>query len=1068
MKSKQNAVLAVLGFLLAAGSLGLYVATLSRGPFPGESAAAMAGELGLDPLWISQHPLFDALARLAAAVPLGTISYRLNLLSAACAALSLGLFFRVVRDAILFAIDVTDRNRRAAETAALVAGVSAALFLMLCPPFWYAANRFHAASFDLLMLFALARLFLSFTEDASAWKGLLLAFVYGLGAVEFATLIVFGPLLLAGVLLALWRHGELRRSRLAGLGGGLFAGLAFYFVAGWKLAASDAYSLGGGEGYWQAVYVCLKNQFNLIGRSLPQLGWMLVVVVGIVPWLAALAVGRRSLNEEKDKGLYVLHVVLAAVAVAVLFDVPFSPWRLMGASRLLVTPYALLAATYGYLTAYWLLLPRMFAQDAEPEERGRLWFRENGGWIPAGVLMLLPAIAGVLNFREADARGAGLVNAYARSVVEDATRDAAAPPAAGLPADAQATSGVPWLVTDGVLDSHLAIASFETRAPLRLFNLHLGNNAAYMTHTARSFPSARLKTLAGVDGMAFLQEWMASDPAFARHAAFLNLPDLWYADGRLPLPDRGLYRGVKALADCDPESLWKTHEAFWREPFLAQLKAAREREPLLKSLDGYLLQQSSMLADNVGVLMEDLGWRQQAYTAYAKARELSPANVSALLNQSTMLDQGFSAPDADAVKKVVKDFVAGLRQRISVWDLSRTCGYVRMPQAYADLGMSWVLSGQPGMAVAGFKKALELAPDKKSQLTQGLAMAYLAQDQTAAQGEAIYRQLLEQDPTNRTALVTLARASARQGRFEEATHLLERAEKAGVPREAVAMEYAVLHLASGDPAKARVILEELTDLKPEWTRAWAMLAAVGLQQKDEALAEKCERRLSRAPSADFLALAVLGNIALSRADYAAARIHLDQALSLRPNNLPLLDLLLRLDYQERRRDLAMQHIRSILLLDPGSPFANQVFASFQLERNEYALAEDSLRKALERGRTPSLLNDLAWVLQERGNLEEAAKLSRESLKDNEKAPTYWDTLGVILMKQGQLAEAEAALKKSVELFAGDLGVQTHLVQLCVKQGDRAKAVKLAEDLLTRDAELTASDRETLRGIARRR
>lgn len=212
--------------------------------------------------------------------------------------------------------------------------------------------------------------------------------------------------------------------------------------------------------------------------------------------------------------------------------------------------------------------------------------------------------------------------------------------------------------------------------------------------------------------------------------------------------------------------------------------------------------------------------------------------------------------------------------------------------------------------------------------------------------------------------------------------------------------------------------------------------------------------------------AVLGQIALSRSELPEARIRLDQAAALQPNALPIMDLLLRLDVRERKRDLASDHIRRILLLDAGHPFANQVLASFQVERKEYGLAENSLRRSLERGRDPGVLNDLAWVLQERGQFAEAESLAQEAVKGDEKSPNFRDTLGVILMKQGKLDEAEAALRKSLELFGESLEVQTHLVELLDKKGDRTKAVKLAEELLLREAELATPDRDTLRRIAR--
>lgn len=1064
MQTKGNVVSILLALLLSLGALALYTTTLSQGPYPGQPAEMMATELGLIPIAIGQHPLFSAVVKVVNALPVGTLTGRLNFLSAVCAAVALWFFFGIVRRAILFAIDVTDLNRRAANAAAVLAAVAATVALALCSPFWYAANRFHVAAFDLLLLFALARLFLSFVHDAALWKAMLFAVAYGIVAVEFATVIVFGPLVLAGLLAVLWHHGELTRARILALAGCLLLGMSFYFAAAWRLASSPAFELHESGGFWKALYFYLRGQFNLIARSLPQVGWLLVVVTGVIPWLAALAVGRRSLNEEKDKGLYVLHVILTAVSLAVLFDVPFMPWRLLGEAQLLVTPYVLLAATYGYLVAYWFLLPRMFALDAEPDERGRIWFRENGGWIPALALILIALTAGVLHFRESDARPAGAVNAYARAVLQTATEVAGS--ARDAAQDTARYGSGPWIVTDGLLDNHLLIAAAETGKPLFIFNLRMVNNGPYLRSIANLFQDTRLRSLAGLDGITFLRAWMTDDPDFSKKTVFQVHPDLWYAGGFQPVPNRMLYVGVKGLGDVAPETVWQASEALWNGPVMRELQRVKMIEQTtVGRLVSYLLRQVSMAANNLGVVMEDIGWRQQGYAAYAKSRELDQNNISALLNMGTMLDQGFSATNSAEIRSAIRELLSGLKQKLRVWDLARVYGYVRMPQAYADLGMTWALSGQPGMAVAGFKRAIELDPTQKAQLTHGLAKAYLAQDQKK-EGEALYRQALEQDSSNRVALVAMARLSAGKGQFERAREFLQRAEAAGVPRETIAMEYAVVHLAAGDSDKARVILEGVTDLDSEITQAWAMLAAVAVLHKDEVLIQRCVRKLERVKNKNFLVFAVLGDIALYRADFTTARTYFDQALIITPNALPLLELLLRLDYQERRRDLALVHIKAILLKDPGHAFANQLLASFQIEREEFDLAEDSLRRAIERGKTPSLLNDLAWALQGQGKTEAAERTVREALATTQEDPSVWDTLGVILMKQGKLAEAEEALLKSRTLAPGDTAAQIHLAQLHEKKGDHTRAVKMAEELLTRESELSEKERKTLRNIAR--
>ena len=1046
MNTKRNKLYVVLGPLMGILALVLYTVTLSRGAYPGESANLMVTELGLNPLGSSGHLIWSWVVDLVARVPMGSISTRLNLLSAVCAAGAVGLFFRILADAVWAAIPVTDQNGRAANRASLLAGVSGSVALMGAMPFWYAANRFHPATFDLLVLFILAKLLLTFIRRAPVWAGLVFALLYGVFAVEFATLVIFGPLVLAGLLFALWHNGDLRWGRVLPLAGCLLAGMLFYLPAAWTLQGSESFRLSEGGGFWQALYFVGKGQYLLIAKSLPQVGWLLVIIASIVPWLAILVVGRRGLNEEKDWGLYILHLILTGVVVAVMFNVPFSPWRILGPWRLLVTPYVLLACTFGYLVAYWSLISRLSFLNADEDETGKLWWREYGGLFPAGLLLAAAVAAGVLNYPMADARPAGVVNDYARSVVK-------------------AAAGREWLVTDGLMDSNLQLAARETGSPLRLFNLQQGNNDLYMRYLAKSFSDVRMKSLAEVDALAFLRQWVETDPRFAEKTAFLSTPDLWLAAGMQPVPQCVLFTGIKAISEVEPGALWNQHQEYWKSPLVQDLVRLRKTDPMLSPTAGAVIRHLSLVANNLGVVLEDAGWRQQAYSAYAKARELEPNNISAMLNQLTMVQRGYAAPDAEKIKADFKEFTATLKQKLQIWQLSRVYGYVRMPEAYANLGMTWVFSGQPGMAVAGYKRAIELAPDRKDQLSQGLAMAYLAQDQQ--EGEDILRQLLEKDPGNKALLLSLARINARKNRFDEAAALLDRAQKAGVPKERIAMEYAVMHLAAGEVGKARVILQELVDLKPELTPAWAMLAAVVMQQNDTKAMEECERKLKRAKGRDFITTVVLGQIALSRSQYVEARIHIDQALGMRPNTPVLMELLLRLDVREGRRDLAESHIRNLLLQDPGHPFANQVLASMQLERKEYAKAENSLRKSLERKKDPLVMNDLAWTLQEKGELDEAEALVREALKASPKVGTAWDTLGMILFKRGQLPEAGEMLQKAQSLSPDNPSIQLHLAQWYEKRGDVKKAAEMADNLMMHPVGLSSADQEMLRTMSRR-
>ena len=259
MNTKRSRLYVVMGPLLGILALVLYAMTLSRGAYPGESAAYMVTELGLNPLGFSGHLIWSWVVSLVASLPIGSVSTRLNILSAVCAAGAIGLFFRILADVVWAVIPVTDLNVRAANRASLLAGVVGSVALMGAIPFWYAANRFHPASFDVLLLFILAKLLMTFIRRAPVWAGLVFAFLYGAVAVDFATLVIFGPLVLVGLLYALWINGDLRWGRVLPLAGCLLAGMLFYVPAAWHLQGSETFQLSQGGGFWPALLFVLKG-----------------------------------------------------------------------------------------------------------------------------------------------------------------------------------------------------------------------------------------------------------------------------------------------------------------------------------------------------------------------------------------------------------------------------------------------------------------------------------------------------------------------------------------------------------------------------------------------------------------------------------------------------------------------------------------------------------------------------------------------------------------------------------------------------------------------------------------
>jgi tetratricopeptide (TPR) repeat protein len=1033
------------GPLLGLGTLAVYAATLSHGASPGVSARFITENAGLFYRTTASSFLWTVAVRLLAAIPVGGLADKVNLFSALCGAASVWLLYTLMSDAVRRTAELDDPDRAGAGVAAWAAGVSAAVSLAFCVPFWTVSNRAHLASFDTLLLLLALRLFQGYAAGGPARLIWAFALLYGAVATEFATAIVAAPLVGIGLLVALWRRDALTGLRVAGLAlAALAVSLSLYALAAWAFYGSPGYVARTYEGFFQAVWFVWRQQYLMITRSLPRVGWLTVLLVSVVPWLTALLVARRGLNDERDWTYYVLHALMTAVAAAVILNHRMAPWPMLAERRLLVTPYVLTASLIGYLAAYWFLVPGTWWP--EPEGGFRAAARRALPWISLAAFLALPCVAAVRNAGQADARPCGFIARYAEAVLDR-------------------LDGRTWLVTDGVLDDVLLVGAADRGTPLRIVNTAGANSEIYMNYVSGLMESPALKNAARLGMVALLREWFQSDTNVAARVAVLWPSDVWMAGGCAAVPRGVVFLGAADPARTDTAALLAEHQRLWAdlEPALKDGLRGGERAAAYAT---FLLTRLSLGANNLGVFCEDLGRTNEAYTAYSKAREINPENVSALLNLHTLVRRGYAAADRKAIQADVQTLMRGAKGKYRIWSLSRHDGYVRMPEAYAQLGMMWAYSGQPGMALSGLKRAVELAPrESRSRMARALADVYLDQNREQ-ESETLYRQLLGKDPKDVGALLGMARVAMRRNDFAEAGDFLQKAEAAGAERTRVTLAWAALHLASGRADKARIALEELVDLQPNLPAGWSLLADVLLAQGETETLDKAIERMRDVPGTELVRAFSLARLAAGRGDPAGARKHAEDALRLAPRDLRILEFILALDSSQQKWDAAEKHAKALLDIAPQNAVANYVLGSIHLMKGQYAMAEDLLRRSLAVRETPDALNNLAWLLQERGETAEAEKTARRAVELGPKSPANWDTLGVVLTRAGRLDEAADALSRALDLGGVETLCLLHMCEVQVRKGQLDRAAENLAGLRQKQRELPVREQEKLAELDR--
>ncbi len=1044
----------------------VFLFTLSPGVFPGPSAALMATYTGLEPIIAPSHPIWGGIVHWLGSLPVGDQAFRLNLFSAVCGALCVGLLYRLVARLVYGCIDAdSDERAQSGVVAAVLAGSVAAVAMAFSVPFWMAATRLHFLSFDLLLFLAMAHLFIAFIRSNRLLLGVLFALLYGIGMVESIIFVFFAPVFIFYTLYAAYRRDEFRIGRMTLLLVCGLVGLGFYVFVANRFCQTEDLTLRGYEGLWDVLKSMIRDQLNVVQASLSRLGGFLVVL----PWVAALLVARRSLSEPREWGLYAFHGAITVIAFFMLGNAPASPWGILrNRGGMPVVSYLMIAMVAGYLAGYWYLLMAQLGTvrgrgGAAPagDLRGRVGVAL--GYVFGSILVVLVAVTSIINGFEASGRRGAFADACAREMLDQ-------------------LKGRPWLISDGLLDNHLRIEAARRRQPLKILALHKNDQPIYIRQVKKLVDQdpefkaedrVRLKNVLDLGVMAFIQDWIAETPDLVDRLAVMSAPDLLVGAGWTVTP---LYFGF--VGTVDRETLKAVdylgqYGEFWARMAKQLAKSRGARDPVAY-YRAAIRRQVGFVANNTGVLLEDLERRDEAYQVYKQVRAIDVENISALLNMAEMLnrDPEFHPQDKPVVEKELKDFVDNMARRLPIWSLSRYFGYVRSPILFAQLGWTWALSGQPGMAMAGLERAEAISPTaaSRTRVRSDMADIFIQQGEED-RGEKIYEEILKSEPDNQRALVSMARIEMRRGALDKARAWLDRAGAAGVDKAAVTLERAALDLAANSPEQARIKLTEITEIQPKNLQALGMLAIAMLQMKDF---DEVERRVlpkmeSVAGTPDnYLVQITRGQLAYQRGKthYQQARDAFERASVLRPGLPLLIEWVLRLDFLLDDKDAAEGHARQLLRINRSHGFANYIMGSLMLGRGKRAEAEDYLRRSVRESKSAAALNDLAELLRKSGNFEEAERQARAAIELSPDLYFAWDTLGGVLAETERLDEAELAYGKALEIFQDDLRVHLNLARLLQQKGNIVKAREIVNKLQGRRGELPPAERAELDELAR--
>lgn len=1027
-----------IGWGLFLFALVLYLASLSWTAFPGLPTQALLDHLdptaaapsALDSIWGWLVNGFAHLPGLAVAGWAG-------LFSALCGAAAVGLLGGLMgRVRYLIRSDPgRDSFAREAQARKLSAGV-AGLYLACNIPFWMVSTRSLPGSFHLLLLVLAAWAFSRYQHGGRRRDLFGAGLLFGLGLTESATFIVFLPVAVFLLAREMFRWNSLGSWRAhAVLWGGLGLGLLLYPIHAAGLYR-EGVALGLFTSPWQAVFQVLADQFRLITMLRFHSGFLVIMFLSMVPWLMLFVLSHRS-PWFYEWGQVGVRLIFIGGLLGVLFNASYAPWRWLGMQYVMVTPYLLLAAGMGYMAGeFWIL--------GEPKALAEVPFLAQAARRSASLFALaLPVAvlaAGAFHWRTVDGRHARIAKAAVSEVLGR-------------------LAGRDIVFSAGVLDDSLRLAVWERKIKVRVVSASRTSSPLYLRRLSQDFVKDTLREpLERGDFGTFLDNLLMSEEGPDR-IGIIDLPEIFREFGYL-VPDGFLYRLEATAEDIDLPALIESQRPFWAR----MERMARQPVPeanLVRPYQNQALLLASKIANNLAVMQVERGDEAGALETLRTARRIHPENLSVLLNLLELARTRELPESAELEAEWARrqEELKGER-----WALAVRFGYVWRAREWVKRGFVWALSGAPGTVEAA-RRQPSVSVDSTDAAAQLLDQAYLAWG-ASPRDEPFYRAQLMKDGRDAAALMALCRLALRRNDLEAAEAYIAEAMAAGLREEDALFDRAMADHVRGETGKALEALVALSRQFPGDERIW--MAILLLSEREDPVNAAALKTLKDRGGANVPLRLALASVHLSRQQWVDAQAELEKAIQLDSRNTQAWEMMVTLAQERRNKALLDASLQALLARDPGHYLQYQNEGVAHYRKGDLEKAEASFRKGLQRHRDPTLLNNLAHVVMERGgDLPEALQLVDEALKRKPGTAAFFSTRGAIYLKMGRFGEARDDFQEAMKRQGRSENLLLQLVRSYEGMGDRARAFTMAKALALQPDRLDAGQKSELKEMLKR-
>lgn len=275
-------------------------------------------------------------------------------------------------------------------------------------------------------------------------------------------------------------------------------------------------------------------------------------------------------------------------------------------------------------------------------------------------------------------------------------------------------------------------------------------------------------------------------------------------------------------------------------------------------------------------------------------------------------------------------------------------------------------------------------------------------------------QPLIKDRVDDVSVLNLAgQVYAMNGDFTRSEEYFSRAAKADPNNAQYRTRLGVSRLAGGETDRAFQDLEAASSLDSDNIQADVTLIMAHLRRNESAKAMAAVQVLEKKKPNDPITHNMKGGVLLVLKDMAGARKSFEKALEIKPDFLPALSNLARLDIQDKQIDTARKRYENFLSKNPNQAQAYLQYAEFLAMTG--APARD-VQSVLEKGLAASptslpLRLALVRLLVQAGDAKRALVLAQEAAAGSPDEPAVLELLGRAQVAAGELQQALTTYSK---------------------------------------------------------